>query len=44
MDNELYRILEEIKNENALENTESIKYLGTISREEITPNRKSTNH
>lgn len=44
MDNELYRILEEIKSENASENTESIKYLGTISREKDTPNRESSNH
>ena len=42
MDNELYRILEEIKLEIASENTDGIKYLGTISREEDTPNRKGS--
>ena len=42
MDNELYRILEEIKLEMASENKKGIKYLGTILVEEDTPSRKNT--
>ncbi len=39
MKNDLYKIMENLKDEKSSKNTQDIRYLGTISLEENTPSR-----